>query len=305
MAAFFLLFVSFLQILGQAGAASNSCYYPDGSIASSDSPCNSTASATDASLCCPAGWACLSNSVCMSTPESTGYNPQAPAYGRGSCTDQSWGSSACPYFCDQGNDAKGAAPMSKCPSNTNDTYCCNSEPLCNCAIGDNTIDFTGYYIVETTIGAVASSTSKTTSSSPSSSTSPSSSMAISTSSTDSVTTTSAETSTSTPASSTNQAVIIGLGVGIPLAVFAIAGALYLFHRHRQLSRRRQIGKEAETQAQNQAEGTFESQDKPPLYSMLKRGETDATTEVGSGADVHELDSPQIHEIDGQRIHELE
>lgn len=50
---------------------------------------------------------------------------------------------------------------------------------------------------------------------------------------------------------------------------------------------------------------FESQDKPPPYRMLKRGETDGTTEAGSGADVHELDSPMIHEIDGQRVHELE
>lgn len=63
-----------------------SCYYPDGTYQPTDRPCNSNG--TEESFCCGPGVTCLSDKVC----DNFGYV-------RGSCTDQSFKSSACPNFC--------------------------------------------------------------------------------------------------------------------------------------------------------------------------------------------------------------
>jgi hypothetical protein len=69
------------------------CYYPVG-LNSTDTPCTDD----PVSFCCPTGWACLGNRVCEYTPWSnTAY--YLPFF-RGSCTDPTWTSSACPLFCD-------------------------------------------------------------------------------------------------------------------------------------------------------------------------------------------------------------
>jgi hypothetical protein len=66
-----------------------SCYYPDGSLAESDSPCFPDA---NVSFCCETGIQCLTDKVCL-------YRH----YIRGSCTDKSWSSPECPQFCLQSN----------------------------------------------------------------------------------------------------------------------------------------------------------------------------------------------------------
>ena len=72
------------------------CYYPDGqTVAPQDVPC---LGGTDASACCGAGYACLSNGLCMST-NATHDTQSSNTYVRGSCTDQQWRAAACPAFC--------------------------------------------------------------------------------------------------------------------------------------------------------------------------------------------------------------
>lgn len=73
-------------------ALAQSCHFPDGSVASSDVPCNPSALV---SACCFSDQACLSNGLCVSDP----LNDTLKAYHRGTCTDQNFESSACPRFC--------------------------------------------------------------------------------------------------------------------------------------------------------------------------------------------------------------
>ena len=65
---------------------SQTCYGPDKqTVFTGDIPCtNATASA-----CCSADGYCLENGLCITNL----------VLGRGSCTDQSWTSEACPQYC--------------------------------------------------------------------------------------------------------------------------------------------------------------------------------------------------------------
>ena len=72
------------------------CYYPDGSTAPQDTPCKNDGGN---STCCGQGYACLSNSICMSVPGLTNDPNSQSTYVRGSCTDKSWLSPSCPLFC--------------------------------------------------------------------------------------------------------------------------------------------------------------------------------------------------------------
>ena len=89
---FLLLFLSFLCLpLCEA-----ICYYPDGeTIAPQDVPCQN---GPGDSVCCGPGYACLSNGLCMGNNATHDGHSLVP-YGRGSCTDKRWRSSACPAFC--------------------------------------------------------------------------------------------------------------------------------------------------------------------------------------------------------------
>jgi hypothetical protein len=73
------------------------CYYPGGNIASDQKACDPGAST---SLCCPAGWVCFSNNLCVVTVQSAaeGNFPLGTAL-RGTCTSTSWDNSICGAFC--------------------------------------------------------------------------------------------------------------------------------------------------------------------------------------------------------------
>ncbi|TID25743.1 gb [Venturia nashicola] len=73
---------------------SKTCYWPNGSTAANQTVCASGSQ----SACCPIGNECTSNGLCY----DFGYLK------RGSCTDKTWESSACPKYCnknDGGNNA--------------------------------------------------------------------------------------------------------------------------------------------------------------------------------------------------------
>lgn len=122
-----------------------SCYYPDGSYIARDRPCIDNG--TQESFCCGPGWSCLSNKVC--------YRPSTSHYARGSCTDESFGSAACPQFClsmyieclqtivaDRVSaiaPANRAPLMFQCVAQT-DSYCCSLDKSpCSCESGNITL----------------------------------------------------------------------------------------------------------------------------------------------------------------------
>ena len=63
------------------------CYYPNGDVSKTDAPCSSA----EGAACCPLNWQCLDNGLC--------YLDSEKYFGRYTCTDKSWKSSACPGFC--------------------------------------------------------------------------------------------------------------------------------------------------------------------------------------------------------------
>lgn len=79
-----LLFVTYATL------TQSTCYFPDGTP-SEDIPCHSNSSVD---YCCGKNSICFENQVCLNN---------VGTFGRGSCTDKSWNSSTCPFFCVSGN----------------------------------------------------------------------------------------------------------------------------------------------------------------------------------------------------------
>lgn len=79
------------------------CYYPDRSLSPQDVPCSDSEGESN---CCGPGYACLSNKVCRQAHRDDNGNIIKYTYGRGSCTDRNWRSSACPSFCILGLSGK-------------------------------------------------------------------------------------------------------------------------------------------------------------------------------------------------------
>lgn len=221
-------------ILGQATAT---CYFPDGDISPADVACDAEASD---SFCCYSKQACLSNKICL-TGTADGVNQ----YARGTCTDPSWQSGACPDFClDQ--QALGNV-MYSCNVTGVDSYCCNDGCSCDASAGEEVVSFTGTPYTISVIGvtgtypnpsSTTSSSISTTSSSSSTTPTPSTS-SLTVSTTDSAYTSSSTPSTSTSSSSRNnsssKSVAIGAGVGVGVGVGILllgAGAIFFYRRRR-------------------------------------------------------------------------
>ena len=84
--------VCFLEKVTTIGA--QTCYFPNGSAADRDIPCRAPTS-NQASACCAYSDICLDNSLCLA---QSGVG----IITRGSCTDQSWQSSECARYCQDG-----------------------------------------------------------------------------------------------------------------------------------------------------------------------------------------------------------
>ena len=117
------------------------CYFPDGTIALDDPPCNSTA---PESTCCGRTYACLSNSICEATSE-TRKKPGSATFVRGSCTDASWISDACPKFClSRGaGERGGTAGIGKCSNGEDDEYYCLDDAKSDCGKHENVLLLSG------------------------------------------------------------------------------------------------------------------------------------------------------------------
>ena len=78
--------ICFLEKATRIGA--QTCYFPDGSAATRDTPCRALSS-NQASACCGYSDLCLDNGLCY------GHG----VVSRGTCTDQSWQSGECAQTC--------------------------------------------------------------------------------------------------------------------------------------------------------------------------------------------------------------
>ncbi|KAH9208240.1 hypothetical protein DL95DRAFT_480684 [Leptodontidium sp. 2 PMI_412] len=111
-----LLLLFNLLLLTQPALQAASCYYPDGTFVSFDSPCFPD---QETSFCCGQGHTCMSNNLCR-WPDS--QMPYPLAYIRGSCTDSSWNSPECGDVCKAVLPSQ-YDPIVACPGSE---FCCDS-----------------------------------------------------------------------------------------------------------------------------------------------------------------------------------
>ena len=91
----FILIAISTCILGKVSTISaQTCFFPNGDVASRDRPCRASSS-DQASACCAYMDVCLDNNLCLAQQGNE-------VVSRGSCTDQSWQSGACPQYCQDG-----------------------------------------------------------------------------------------------------------------------------------------------------------------------------------------------------------
>lgn len=80
----------------KAMANAQTCYFPDGSVADRDTPCNSNATNYGVSACCAHMDICLDNHLCLAQSGEEVIT-------RGTCTDRTWQSSGCSQYCADGD----------------------------------------------------------------------------------------------------------------------------------------------------------------------------------------------------------
>ncbi|KAI9809815.1 MAG: hypothetical protein M1825_000248 [Sarcosagium campestre] len=200
--------LSLVLCVGLGAAADSTCYWPDGSIASDNIPCDPTAEVTS---CCPNDGrsVCLSNGLCFFLPDGT--------IDRFSCTDQGWGE-GCSDRCIAKDSIyyplNGHADLFQCMQDAK--YCCGADTTC-CTNGD------GFFLANSNITGPPSLIKSLT---------PNTTDADSANRTTTITTTTVSSSTSSSA----REAAIGAGVGGPLGI-ALIGALFLLWRERRARRR--------------------------------------------------------------------
>ncbi|KAK0629055.1 hypothetical protein B0T17DRAFT_175078 [Bombardia bombarda] len=239
------------------------CYFPRGEPALGFYPCQ--AYNAPISSCCPAGWTCFSNALCVATTDSNSFpNLTLGAVRRGACTNPEWNNNICGNACLDSDNKDG-----KLAACGDDRFCCErdfNDGQCSCSTDSDSAFTISVGLAQTIIQvsdtsftgtpslSIASTkrsssvvptrtavTRSTSSSSPtptavnntSSATAASSTRGGSTSS---QTTASAPTGSSSSdtdggsggSSSNSSNLKIGLGVGIPLAALAVIGGLLYF-----------------------------------------------------------------------------
>jgi hypothetical protein len=105
------------------------CYFPSGSPALEYYACDATAFVT---TCCPLGWTCYSNSLCVVTTPSASYlNLTLGAAKRGACTNPLWNNAICGNICLDGGETSG--DLAACGG---DRFCCSEDYAsgdCDCS----------------------------------------------------------------------------------------------------------------------------------------------------------------------------
>ncbi|KAK3349370.1 hypothetical protein B0T25DRAFT_240782 [Lasiosphaeria hispida] len=220
------------------------CYYPGGDLALGYFPCE--IDSTPISSCCPGGWTCFSNALCIATTESDAFpNITLGAVQRGACTNPQWNNNICGSACLDPDDTEGS--LIACG---NDRFCCESDfsaGSCNCSssgdaliisagLPQTIIQVTDTSFTGTPSLSIATSAARSTVTTTSRASSNSTSIRTSTRSATTLLSTTLPpplaTSTTLPdsnaASRNSEGLMIGLGVGITLGVVVLAAGLLFF-----------------------------------------------------------------------------
>lgn len=250
------LLLFLLRAVLSASAAPQTCYYPNGAVASDQAPCSDA----EFSACCNTDAICLSNNLCMGIK-------QPFVLGRGACTDPNWTSENCPQQCQSGIylpvphsralylSSVSDQPQSGCSIillNSTDgvnSYCCNSlvvspghaQPVCDFGSPFTLPDATPVQGRGALAAVVSTNSSSSTSdgspstASPTSPGSPTSSEASSTSSSTAISPAcnlSNATALVTDRTQSYRNAAIGAGVSVPLGTVAVGLLLWAMWERR-------------------------------------------------------------------------
>ncbi|PYI02536.1 hypothetical protein BO78DRAFT_324990 [Aspergillus sclerotiicarbonarius CBS 121057] len=197
-------------------SAGNTCYFPNGDIATKNVPCSSETY----SACCGTSDICLSNNLCMDTGE------QPYVLSRGGCTDPNWESDNCPSVCRacfpiriplfDVNESGGSSIINLLYVDGVSTYCCGT-PISNgsdviCPYGNSFEVATGEMLVG--YAGLANLTTKGNDT--------------------------ASSTNCSSGSSSSRDTAIGVGVGVPLGVIASAAIVWGAWERKQRRRLEQI-----------------------------------------------------------------
>jgi hypothetical protein len=94
-------YIPLIILLSFVTPALTQCYYPGppvtgGTLAANFTPCDPFAFT---SLCCPSGWTCFSNNLCVVTDPNVDVGSPLGTAIRGACTNPQWNTTACGDFC--------------------------------------------------------------------------------------------------------------------------------------------------------------------------------------------------------------
>ncbi|KAK0739119.1 hypothetical protein B0T21DRAFT_285705 [Apiosordaria backusii] len=121
-----------------AKAAENApCYFPGEVHALGYYPCQPFGA--EISLCCPQGWTCFSNALCIATTETKSFpNITLGEVQRGACTKPGWNNAVCGGVCLTGDNING-----KLAACTQETFCCEDDykkGKCTCEEGGGSFE---------------------------------------------------------------------------------------------------------------------------------------------------------------------
>ncbi|KAF7166273.1 hypothetical protein CNMCM5623_000030 [Aspergillus felis] len=186
-------------------SATATCYWPDGSIAKTNTPCSAGPNAS----CCDSNNICLSNNLCLDVLV------QPYVLSRGGCTDPNWGSDGCPSVCRNVSTSSAVSLVTLGKgSNGAVSYCCG-VPVSNgrdvvCPDGHSVQVRDGEIVAGYAALANVSSLDGGNSS---------------------VSSISSNSSANTSTQSSHE-VAVGVGVGVPLAVIALASIVWAIWERR-------------------------------------------------------------------------
>ncbi|KAK4175286.1 hypothetical protein QBC36DRAFT_190294 [Triangularia setosa] len=127
-----------LLAIGVVHAAENApCYFPGEVHALGYYPCQPFGA--EISLCCPQGWTCFSNALCVATTETKSFpNITLGEVQRGACTSPGWNNAVCGGVCLAGDTIDG-----KLAACTQETFCCEDDykkGKCTCEEGGGSFE---------------------------------------------------------------------------------------------------------------------------------------------------------------------
>ncbi|VUC34379.1 unnamed protein product [Clonostachys rosea] len=211
--------------------AANTCYFPNGNVASDNFPCDPDA---EQSACCGGGLGnvCLSNKLCQNSNGNLV---------RGACTDKNWESPECAMYClgavTGGHDLISCSNVTK----TDTSFCCDRSANC-CDSGVARFEVlpshagtwaswnvasSKYITVSTSSTSVSSSKATATATSASTTSASTSTSSVSASST----AISSEDSHNVTSSGLSVGAQVGIGVGVGVGTLLVAMIAFLLWKN--------------------------------------------------------------------------